>query len=146
MDADLSLLQPYEDLLDLRPRPKLYMPTSPQMETLSDDDELIANEVLGDFGHKPLSMFELETFETIIEADRSALKFVRDAECWRRVLPIVLSLGEQLGHKPAKYLAINMLTRISSEVPAQELATAMLCIAIKYLEPGFQISHLNLDW
>ena len=57
MDADLSLLQPYEDLLDLRPRPKIYIQTSPQVETLSDDDELIANEVLGDFGHKPLSIF-----------------------------------------------------------------------------------------
>ena len=146
MDADLSLLQPYEDLLDLRPRPKIYIQTSPQVETLSDDDELIANEVLGDFGHKPLSIFELETFEAIIEADRKALRFVRDEECWRRILPILLSLGEQLGHKPAKYLAINMLTRMSSKVPAQELSTAMLCIAIKYLEPEFQISHMNLDW
>ena len=145
MDADLSLLQPYEDL-NLRPRPKIYIQTSPQVETLSDDDELIANEVLGDFGHKPLSIFELETFEAIIEADRKALRFVRDEECWRRILPILLSLGEQLGHKPAKYLAINMLTRMSSKVPAQELSTAMLCIAIKYLEPEFQISHMNLDW
>ena len=137
MDADLSLLQPYEDLLDLRPRPKIYVHTSPRVETLSDDDELFAKEELGDFGHKPLSIFELETFEAIIEADRGALKFVRDAQCWRRVLPTILSLSEQLGHKPAKYLAINMLARISSEVPQKKLATAMLCIAIKYLEPEF---------